>query len=127
MRMKEMISHCLGAASLPATRDNLKEMNLNMTRRAAMTAAAAGALQAQSATKRWQPSAEMVEAHDRYIDSRLKSQITTKGHRFYGGFPDADGLVHGGASGGALHTYGLGYILSQSRHHKSPLMLERMR
>ncbi|MEP7364743.1 MAG: hypothetical protein ABI972_15920, partial [Acidobacteriota bacterium] len=48
-------------------------------------------------------------------------------HRFYGGFPDVDGLVHGGASGGALHTFGLGYILPQSRHHKSPLMLERMR
>lgn len=89
--------------------------------------AAAGLTLAQRATAEWQPSPEMVEAHDRYIDVRLKSQITEKGHRFYGGFPDADGLVHGGASGGALHTFGLGYILPQSRHHKSPLMLERMR
>lgn len=69
----------------------------------------------------------MVEAHDQYIDARLKSQITERGHRFYGGFPDADGLVHGGASGGALHTFGLGYILPQSRYYKNALMLERMR
>ena len=99
-----------------------------MTRRTALAMSAAGALKGQGvAQTKWQPSAEMVEAHDRYIDSRLKSQITTQSHRFYGGFPDADGLVHGGASGGALHTFGLGYILPQSRHYKSPLMLERMR
>lgn len=98
-----------------------------MTRRAALATAAAGALQGQTTATKWRPSAEMIEAHDRYIDTRLKSQITEKGHRFYGGFPDTDGLVHGGASGGALHTFGLGYILPESRHHKSALMLDRMR
>ncbi|MCC6292106.1 MAG: hypothetical protein IT164_05615 [Bryobacterales bacterium] len=98
-----------------------------MTRRAALATAAAGALPAQNAVSAWQPPAEMVEAHDKAIDTRLQAQILTKGHRFYGGFADADGLVHGGATGGALHTFGLGYILPRSRHHKSPLMLERMK
>lgn len=99
-----------------------------MTRRAALALTAAGGANNHGlAQSNWQPGAAMVEAHDQYIDARLKSQITERGHRFYGGFPDADGLVHGGASGGALHTFGLGYILPQSRYYKNALMLERMR
>ncbi|MCC7173506.1 MAG: hypothetical protein IT459_23890, partial [Planctomycetes bacterium] len=101
-------------------------MPASISRRAALATTAA-ALTPQSATPQWQPPAALVNAHDDAIDARLKSQITTPGHRFLGGIADADGLVHGGSTGGMLHTFGLGYILPQSRYHKNPLMLERMK
>lgn len=101
-------------------------MQSPISRRAAL-ASSATALSAPLATPQWQPPAALVKAHDDAIDARLKSQITTPGHRFFGGIADADGLVHGGSTGGMLHTFGLGYILPQSRYHKNPLMLERMK
>jgi hypothetical protein len=99
-------------------------MDFTMTRRAALAATAAGALHGQDS---WRPPQEIVAKHDEYIVARLKTQITQKGHRFYGGFPDDDGLVHGGASGASLHTYALGYMMRESRYYKNLLMLERMR
>jgi hypothetical protein len=70
---------------------------------------------------------DLVQRTDKAVESYLSRQITDPSSRFRGGIPDADELVAHGTVGGIIDLFGTCFLYEGSKHHKSPLMLERIR
>jgi hypothetical protein len=93
-----------------------------MNRREMIAAAAALPAAAQAVFPQ-----KNVAGLDNSVDSLLKRQILDKTHRYYGSYQNAaDGLYYGSAPTDILTNLLSAYLLPQSRHHKKPLLAERL-
>ncbi|MGH9627426.1 MAG: hypothetical protein ACRD7E_03560 [Bryobacteraceae bacterium] len=98
-------------------------MNYQIARRNLMLAAAgAGFLKAQSGPD----VTQIVKRHDEGVERLLKMQNTDPQSQWRGGYPDANGLHHGGSGGGILESFTSAWLHPESRFHKSSLLMERM-
>lgn len=69
----------------------------------------------------------IVRRNDEAIDRYLKIQVLSPSNRWHGGVPDATGLHWPGSAVGLWGVFTAGYIHPQSRHHKNPLLIERIK
>jgi hypothetical protein len=94
-------------------------MSLELTRREALGALAAGAV----------PTVEpaILKRHDEGVERLLKSQITDPSSRWCGVYPDEFGLHHAGTAGGILETFTAAFLHPDSKFHRHKLLVERMR
>ena len=70
---------------------------------------------------------ELIARHDSGVDNVLKLQITDPSHRRCGGYGDEFGLYSPGAGSGTLDLFAAAFVCPQSKHYKSPLLVERMK
>lgn len=69
----------------------------------------------------------VIRRHDEAIDNYLKTQVLSPSSRWQGGIPDAHGLHWPGSAVGLWGVFTAGYIHPQSRHHKNPVLVERIK
>lgn len=87
--------------------------------------AASGEAYAESTGADWITA--LVTRHDSAVETLLKRQITDPKHPYSGIFPDATELFHASTASGVLDTLNTAFHHPQSKFHKDPLMIERMR
>lgn len=96
-----------------------------------LAAAFAPAASAQEKTAQ-EATTESAEAHavknnDRGVDALLANQTTDPKSRWYGGFPDGDGLHHGGTAMGCFDPFACALVHPQSKHYRSPDLFARLK
>ena len=99
----------------------------SMTRREALTAAAAAMpLAVQAATPPQIPK-ETIEAHDKAATYYMEKQITDPTHRWRGFIPTEDGLYYSGTGLGIAEVLGSAYLCPQSKYYKDKQVLSRIK
>ncbi len=84
------------------------------------------ALAAQSPSS-IQYDAALVRRHDEYVDNLISQQITSPSDPNRGNFPDAYGIFFAGTPGGIIDACVTALACPQSKHHGSPVLMERIR
>jgi len=90
-----------------------------------LATAASGLAFAQSDLSSFE--AEVLQRSDRALDAWFVHQNTDPKSRHYGGYADADGFYNGGSVSNSFDLLISCYLHPRSRHHRSKLILERMR
>lgn len=70
---------------------------------------------------------KVVKRHDEAVDRFLKGQITDPTHPHCGGFPDSSELFYPGTAAGLVNAFYAAWLHPLSRHHRQPLMIDRLR
>jgi hypothetical protein len=71
--------------------------------------------------------AEVIRRHDEHVERLLGMQVTDPQSRWRGGYPDADGLHHGGSGSGLLGAFCTAIAQPRSKHYRSGALTERIR
>ncbi len=87
-----------------------------MTRREWVGVAAAAAASAQATA----PPAAVVQRNDTAVERYLRTQVTDKQSRWYGGVPDQYALYPAGACSGLINAAAAGLVCPESRYRDSP-------
>lgn len=98
-----------------------------MTRRQAVLAGSASALTAFAADAPKAIPLEVIQAHDKGVDSLLQRQITDPKHKYCGAIPDATGLYYPGTSSGVAEALAAAFVTKGSKHFQNALLVERTR
>ena len=94
-----------------------------LTRREAITLAAAGAAQAQQTVPDFDPA--LAARYDKSVEDLLKRQNTNPADRRRGVVPDDTGLYFMGTAAGIIETFTSAFLCPQSKFHKNGLLIER--
>jgi hypothetical protein len=70
---------------------------------------------------------QVVARNDAALERLLRAQITDPSNPRLGSVPDDYGMFHAGSAGGLIEIAAASWFAPQSKHHRAPEVLERIR